>query len=193
MEGLQFIAGVFYKDEIARIAPNSKLELFTGMSSYGPRCGAQPSQIVDLIRKDRYTRQAVIVLANPGESPTERPCTTSLPVFQVSTSLHLMVTVTMRSSDAVWGLPYDLIQFNFMGHVISTCTGYPLGEIIINTGNAHVYESTALKIPRFSMYEFTIPTGPTEIVEWKEWALKLIPTIDYTKAVEIFNIRKVSK
>lgn len=189
MEGLQFMAGVFDIEQIKRVAPNAKLELFTGQSSYGPRCGTQVEEIVELLRKDKYTRQAVLLLSDPKEPFAERPCTTSLQ-FQVNRFHSLTVTIDMRSSDAVWGLPYDIVQFNFMAHMVSACVGLPLRSLVINLANAHVYKSTALERPTFTQYSFSLPAILNQVDEWKEWALNLIPIIDASSAKDLFHIQE---
>jgi len=189
MEGLQFIAGVFDKEQIQRVAPHAKLELFTGQSAYGPRCGHQVEEIVELLRNDKDTRQAVLLLSHPEEPLDQRPCTTSLQ-FQVNKFDTLTVTVNMRSSDAVWGLPYDIVQFNFMAHMVAMCSGYILRSIHLNLANAHVYKSTQLGAPTFTRQLFTLPESLTEISQWKGWALIRIALMDYEMAKKEFVIRE---
>lgn len=188
MEGLQFIGGVFDKKNIARVAPNAQLDLFTGQSAYGPRCGRQVSDIIELLRKDKYTRQAVLLLADPKEPLHMRPCTTSLQ-FQINQFDTLVVTANMRSSDAIWGLPYDIIQFNFMAHMVAMCSGYLFRSIHINMANAHVYKSTRLDAPTFTRQFFTLPESITDLDEWREWARERIPWITYEDAKRDFIIR----
>jgi hypothetical protein len=189
MEGLQFIAGVFDQSAIARVAPHAKLELFTPQSSYGPRCGTQLQEVVDTISEDPDTRRAVIVLANQSEPLSERPCTTGLQ-FQVKDG-GLHVTVTMRSSDAIWGMPYDVLQFGMISHVVAVCTGYAFRSMVINVGNAHIYTNTAVNNPEFTEHTFGLPPlSPNTVAAWQTWAVGLIDGITWEFAQMVFNIKK---
>jgi hypothetical protein len=142
IEGLQFVAGMFDAGQIERVAPRAELSLFTGQSAYGPRVGQQLRLVVDELMKDMDSRRAVIIISRPDEPLEDRPCTVSMQ-FQTTRPGDLLTTVTMRSSDAVWGLPYDLIQFAFMSFAVSSCLGITNGMMMINIGNAHVYNKTA--------------------------------------------------
>lgn len=165
MEGLQFIAGVFDHDQIARIAPNAKLELFTNQAAYGPRVGNQMYNIITKLRRDPQTRQAVMILGDRDERLEDRPCTTSLQFRADKFGKVLDTIVTMRSSDAVWGLPYDLIQFGMMSQVIAACAFMCTGSLIINIGDAHIYESTKHLAKDFELWRFDAPlTGARGVI-----------------------------
>lgn len=157
MEGLQFVAGIFKHDQIARIAPRAKLDLFTDQAAYGPRVGKQIFDVIEELRNDDYSRRAVIILARPDEALENRPCTTSLQFRANKFGNVLDTIVSMRSSDAVWGLPYDLIQFGLISQVIAACVGMFPGTTIINIGDAHIYESTLHLAKDFELWKFEAP------------------------------------
>lgn len=185
MEGLQFVAGEFNHGDIARVAPHAQLDLFTGQSAYGPRVGDQIFNVIHELRNDVHSRRAVIVLAKPEESLEDRPCTTSLQ-FRADKFGQIMSTiVTMRSSDAVWGLPYDLIQFGLMSQVIAACVGMATDNLIINIGDAHIYENTAHLAKNFELWKFRAPLTDTSDV----YSTDIITHIVYSK----FLIGKLSK
>lgn len=170
IEGLQFIAGMFDHAAITAAAPRARLDLFTHQSAYGPRVGGQLDWVIGQLREDPASRRAVVMIADPREPLADRPCTTSLQ-FQLTGSGAVDCTATMRSSDTVWGLPYDLIQFGMVTHVVASCLGQPTGRVVTHLANAHIYEATAtadewtsdwVHLPRFD----DLPT-------WRQWARQL--------------------
>lgn len=187
MEGLQMIAGVFDLEAIKRVAPNAKHELFTPMSAYGPRIVNQLPKVLDLLCIDPATRQAVLLIAHPDDPLAERPCTLALQLHcQISSDQTYTVSSTafMRSSDGIWGLPYDIIQFGLLTHVAASIVGehyntkrWTTGESAVLIGNAHIYEMNdparisrpyfrtegPLKMPEFS-----------KLKDWQKWAAGLI-------------------
>lgn len=189
MEGLQFIAGTFNQSEIARIAPNAKLDLFGPTSSYGLRVGDQVFWIIDELLSDPYSRRAVLVLPDPNERLEERPCTISMQ-FVIRRGNFMDTIVSMRSSDAVYGLPYDFIQFSMMSIVIAQCANKIAGETIINIGNAHIYESTRHLAKDFAEWGFSIPAFQ-ELVDYEKWALSTMPILTADNVEEIFNFHPV--
>ncbi len=189
MEGLMFLAGTFDHKNIERVAPRAHLELFTRQSAYGPRVGTQLERVINALNADRETRQAVIVLADPNEELSERPCVTNLQ-FLLDDLVCLTMTVTMRSSDAVWGLPYDLIQCGIVHQAVCYCTGLCPGRVTFNIGNAHVYEETRVPGP-FSTWQFNLPKLYDTVQEWKLWAAKLADVATREGLYEIFDFREV--
>ena len=171
IEGLQLVAGTFDHDAITAAAPRARLDLFTHQSAYGPRVGDQLLWVIEQLREDPASRRAVVMIADPREPLAERPCTTSLQ-FQVAVGTGAIdCTATMRSSDTVWGLPYDLIQFGMATHVVASCLGRPVGRVITHLANAHIYEATATD-DQWSSDWVNLP-GFDDFVTWRQWAQQL--------------------
>lgn len=147
VEGLQLIAGVFDRNSLEAAAPNARLELFSAQSAYGPRVATQIPRIITALIEDNHTRQAVIVIDKGDEPPASRPCTTSIQFQADESEYYLNASVSMRSSDAVWGLPYDLIQFNMLLTAVAVCTRFVPGTVTMHLGNAHIYDNTAVQTP----------------------------------------------
>lgn len=143
MEGLQFIAGVFDKKSIECVAPKANLDLFTLQAAYGPRVSKSLASLIVQLLSDSDSRRAIMMIASPLDTPETLPCTISFQAHMPN-SMLLNATVYMRSSDIVWGLPYDLIQFQMMQEAIAMCVGAEPGELTIFIGNSHVYESTGM-------------------------------------------------
>lgn len=191
MEGLQFVAGTFDLSQIERIAPRAQLDLFGPMSSYGPRVVTQVERVIWELQKDSYTRRAVLTLVDRDEPYEDRPCTTSLQ-FMVREQV-LETLVTMRSSDAVWGLPYDLIQFSLMSEMVARCTGYPASGLIVHIGDAHLYENTMHLATGFTPWTFLVPeNGCTTYCKWREWALEQIPLLSMSEIKQNWSFKQAS-
>lgn len=189
VELLQFISSSFDVDEIKAVAPNARLDLFTGQSAYGPRTIGQFDRVINELRHDCSSRRAVVMIAHPTDTSETLPCTLSMQ-FQVEDDI-LVTTVNMRSSDLVWGLPTDMIQFGGIAQMIGRCVGYSSSICILNAGNSHVYESTKLKDGdsyKLKGY-FRLPDlhNYSEFVDWSLEALKSIKN-GKSKVSDIFPI-----
>lgn len=188
MEGLQLIAGVFDKDAIVRIAPHAKHELFTEQMAYGPRVVKQLPQAVSELIKDPASRRAVLVIASADDTLEDRPCTLSIQFHAQPSATHtntwyISTTAFMRSSDAIWGLPYDVTQFGMLAWVVGSVFAVQrscsvlMGESSIMIGNAHIYTDTDPARngrPWFkTVGPLTMP-GYKSLPLWRDWAARSI-------------------
>lgn len=180
-EGLMFLAQIESKDIISRVAPNANLDLFGPVSFYGPRVGNQFEQVIDELWSDPHSRRAVVTLVDREEPIALRPCTTSLQFVKHPTRSMLSSIITMRSSDAIWGLPYDIIQFSIITTAIARCVGCVASHMALNLGNAHVYEKVWDTIPLkdYTPWEYVIPCTANTLVDWQNWALCELEVLDY--------------
>lgn len=176
IEMFQFIAGYFDHNEIKALAPHARLELFTQQSAYGPRTSGKFEKIISELSMDRFSRRAVVLIANNNDTPETLPCTTSMQ-FQVRND-SLLTTVTMRSSDAVWGLGYDAIQFGGIAMCIASCLKIKPGIVQVNMANSHVYNETRVKVLTYE-YRFWYDNPfnvPNDFHDWDDartWALEM--------------------
>lgn len=194
-EGLQFLAGMADVSEIARVAPHARLDLFTPMSMYGSRERGQIVNVVKELSDDLGSRRAVVVLADKDDEPDNRPCTMIIHFF-VNAASQLYTSVYMRSSDAVWGLPYDLIQFSIVSGAVGIALGLPLANIAIYIGNAHIYD-THINVGPFEEWVFNFPLefvysgSPVDrIMYMREMARKEVPLLTFSRIIEKWNFRK---
>ena len=164
MEMLQFIGGTFSQDAIRAVARNARIELFGAQSAHGPRVVDQIPAILRALANDPDTRRAVLVLPCGFEAGTgDAPCTSTFQVQQYDGILH--ATVTMRSSDAILGLPYDVVQFGGMLQALALATDLTAGTVHLFMANAHVYDDTARLGPTGGVSQYrllpVLPGGPT--------------------------------
>lgn len=109
--------------------------------AYGPRIRYQLPRVVDLLKRDPDTRQAVLTIWNGQEHATpskDVPCTQAIQ-FRIRDD-RLSVRATMRSSDVVLGAPYDWFMFSRLGMSVAAVLGVELGSFVLSTGSMHLYE-----------------------------------------------------
>lgn len=123
-----------YSSRIAEFSDNG--DTFAG--AYGPRIGFQIPWIMSQLQADPDTRQAVAVVWTPNPaSSRDIPCTLTWQLLRRGPLLHAIVT--MRSSDAWLGLPYDFFNFSMLTAELAGGLGLDLGSVTFNLGSSHLY------------------------------------------------------
>lgn len=155
MELTQLLAGVYYPELIAEVAPNANHGLFTPQMAYGPRIADQMPRLVEVLRQEPGTRQAVLFVGKPEDGPTSNlPCTLTIQFLRRHGVLRCVVT--MRSWDVIKGLPYDLTMFGGLHLVMAGILGDVAGELAVNAGSMHVYLEDAEKRPTNQFLRFDL-------------------------------------
>ena len=154
-ESIWYMSGNDSTDWISRYAPfwkNISDDGQTANSAYGARIFKFHPRIADgeivqwryvkeELARDPDSRRAVIHIRTPDDSlyaVKDVPCTLSLQFFIRDSKLHLHVT--MRSSDIILGLPYDVPAFTLMQEVLANELGIDLGEYVHTSNSLHCYE-----------------------------------------------------
>ncbi len=113
--------------------------------AYGPRLfgtgeGAQVANTINLLRKKRSSRQAVIQLFDARDqlSGYQPPCTCTLQFFIRSDCLELVVH--MRSNDAYLGFPHDVFCFTMLQELIASELNVGLSNYSHFVGSLHLYD-----------------------------------------------------
>jgi thymidylate synthase len=141
-------------EEIAFYAPRWR-KLANGKaaisgSSYGAkifsRRHGQQSQwerVLAVLREDRATRRAVLYFADPDadslDPKADVACALSLQLLIRGRQLDAICT--MRSNDAVLGLPYDVFLFTMLQEMAASALGCELGTYYHQVGSLHLYTS----------------------------------------------------
>ena len=124
---------------------------YTFFGAYGPKVIDQIPYILDTLRHDMNSRQAVISIWREQPRKTKDvPCTTTLQflIRPCNTDDHqgdyLDCVATMRSSDAWLGWPYDVFNFSMISRYIGLFLQmqYPhlrLGTLYLTAGSQHLY------------------------------------------------------
>ena len=111
------------------------------LGAYGPRIRHQLPRVVDLLRRDPDTRQAILTIWNGQEHGAESrdvPCTTTLQFLLRDDRLH--VRATMRSNDVVLGIPYDWWMFSRLGLSVASALNVEPGSYTHTVGSMHLYD-----------------------------------------------------
>lgn len=151
--GYHFLAGeaawILSGDNlVSTIAPYSKTianfsdDGVTFFGAYGPKVVDQLDYVVELLQRDRDTRQAVINIWRenpPFPTPRDVPCTLSCQFLVRDDRLN--VFVTMRSSDIWLGVPYDLFNFTMLAAyvILESKLDARLGHLYNTAGSRHLY------------------------------------------------------
>lgn len=136
---------LFGLEDVATIARfNSKLldlsdDGVTLAGAYGPRILRQATYVVNTLKRDRSSRQAVLTIweRNPARKK-DIPCTLSAQFLIRDDSLHGVFN--MRSSDAWIGLPYDAFVFSQMVNYFAFVLEVEPGSLTMNLASSHLYE-----------------------------------------------------
>lgn len=101
---------------------------------------SQYDSIVKELKNDPSSRRAVMHIkseAVPLTSP-DVPCTIALQFFIRGMKLNCIAT--MRSTDIILGLPYDVIAFTSIQKMLAADLVYSPGEYMHQSGSLHIYE-----------------------------------------------------
>lgn len=110
--------------------------------AYGPRIACQTDYVVNVIKKDRQTRQASISIWTPNPVPSKDiPCTLALNFMIRDERLHCHVF--MRSSDVWLGVPYDLFSFSQLALIIAARVKAKPGYLWLTAASSHLYDVNA--------------------------------------------------
>lgn len=117
------------------------------------------------LNNDRDSRRAVIHIRSPQDSILAKkdvPCTLTLQFFIRDEALHQVVS--MRSSDVVLGISYDVPVFTLFQEMLALELGVKLGTYIHTSNSLHIYErhfDMANKIEsRMQEIDIRAPGGP---------------------------------
>ncbi|WP_372636360.1 thymidylate synthase [Alcanivorax jadensis] len=116
-------------------------------SSYGKRIfgikdgRSQWSSLVETLKTDPFSRRAMVFLGKPAGHEdafsTDISCTTSFQFFIRNNSLEMIVS--MRSNDAIYGVPYDVFFFTFLQEMMAKTLNLELGNYHHNAASMHIY------------------------------------------------------
>lgn len=103
---------------------------------------------------------------------------------------RLNVLVTSRSTDVPLGLPYNIVQYAVLCHLIAQVTGYQPGQMTFITNDAHIYENQVEGIKtQIERYDQAVMAGtlPRPPKLWVNSKVKKFADFDNSK--ELKDIR----
>jgi thymidylate synthase len=201
-EALWILAG---DDRVETIAPyNRRMAEFSDdgirfFGAYGPRIAKQLPYVVAALRRDRWTRQAVLTIWRESPPPSKDvPCTVALS-FDVrggAVNCH----VFMRSSDAWLGVPYDFFTFSMVALRVASLFNdgldandhVGLGTLYFTAASSHLYETNLSGarncVEHGAGFGERIPPGFTS-VPWSRVVACLEADRDQTGGLQPWSIR----
>lgn len=150
--------------DVQTIAPfNKNIAAFSDddvnfFGAYGPWVAAQLPYVIENLRKDPDSRQAVLTIWQQSPPATrDVPCTIALQFLRRGGKLHAVAT--MRSNDAWLGLPYDLFTFTRIQAYVAAALNIPVGTYTHQAASLHLYEAN------FAQAEQVL-AGPPFVLPW---------------------------
>ncbi len=101
----------------------------------------QVKNLVDGLKNDPTGRRHILTAWNVAEMDQMAlpPCHV-MSQFYVSKSGKLSCHMYQRSVDVFLGLPFNIASYALLTHMLAQVCGYTVGELIISTGDTHIYK-----------------------------------------------------
>jgi thymidylate synthase len=145
VEACQLVSGTSFPDLVIAVGPqfaNYAEDNGVFHGAYGPRTNGQYDVVIDRLKSDPDSRQAVVTIWNPQYDlqPQKRdyPCTV-LHQFRIRDN-KLNMSVYMRSNDVWLGAAYDFFQFTRVQIAMASVLGIEPGKYAHHVGSLHIYE-----------------------------------------------------
>ena len=120
----------------------------------------QLKNLLEGLQKDPNGRRHIINAWNAGELDQMAlpPCHV-MSQFYVNKNKELSCHMYQRSVDVFLGLPFNIASYALLTHLIAKHCGYNVGELIISTGDTHIYEDHVEQVKeQLTREEFPAPT-----------------------------------
>lgn len=190
LEGLQLVAGTTYDDLMIKIAPNTEQfaednGMFHG--GYGRRIGHQMAVIVERLKADPDTRQAVVTLWDPKldteGGKRDHPCT-CLFNWRIRRG-ELLMSTFMRSQDVHWGWPYDVVMFATLQLTMAHYLGVRPGPYTHHAASFHIYERDISSLRSLQPWDGTdVVLGHVDAAGYATWEAVQYRTQELVNAAE---------
>lgn len=140
----------------------------------------QVKNLVEGLKNDPYSRRHILSAWNVGELDQMAlpPCHV-MSQFYVNKNKELSCHMYQRSVDVFLGLPFNIASYALLTHMIAQVCDLKVGELIISTGDTHIYKDHIEQVKiQLSREEYPLPTlwlNPkvTDINDFKMEDIKL--------------------
>lgn len=138
-----------------------------GPRLFGPWKGDQVDRVIETLRRNTYSRQALIQIFDAHDLDIQTkdvPCTCTIQFMMRRKRLEALTH--MRSNDAFLGLPHDVFSFTMLQEYVASALEVPLGPYTHFVGSLHLYEQNRASATQYisegwQSTHLTMPPMPT--------------------------------
>jgi thymidylate synthase len=138
----------------------------------------QLEHVIQTLKHDPDSRQASIVISHPYSdnfrfTTNDKACNVYAHAMIRGGKLDWMQVI--RSNDAVWGIPYNVVQWSHVQEWVAAALGVPMGHMFIVQDSFHVYERhyrECEEVKLFDLYEY-LEQPPIPMIASEEISHKL--------------------
>lgn len=139
--------------------------------------------LIDGLKEDPNSRRHILTAWNPGELDQMAlpPCHV-MSQFYVNKDKELSCHMYQRSQDVFLGAPFNYASYALLTHMIAQVCGYGVGELVVSTGDTHVYKNHIEQVKeQLTRQEFPLPKLwlNLEIKDIDKFTMDDIKLIDY--------------
>jgi thymidylate synthase len=124
----------------------------------------QVAAVLDQLRNDPFSRRIYMSAWNPAalKDMALPPCHVSAQFYvgedQATGQHHLSCHMYQRSVDTFLGLPFNIMSYATLTHILATLTDMHPKELIISTGDTHIYNDHIEQIKtQIERYPYSAP------------------------------------
>lgn len=157
------VYGVQWRDWISRVPSNPPdIDDDYGKLWFDPvfKRIDQVKNLVESLQKDPNGRRHILSAWNVGELELMAlpPCHV-MSQYYVNKNKELSCHMYQRSVDVFLGLPFNIASYALLTHMLAHNCGYNVGELIISTGDTHIYQNHIDQVKeQLTREEYPLPT-----------------------------------
>lgn len=143
----------------------------------------QLENLINSLKNDPHGRRHILTAWNPGEldEMVLPPCHV-MSQFYINKNKELSCHMYQRSQDVFLGAPFNYASYALLTHMIAHVCGYGIGELIVSTGDTHIYKNHIEQVKeQLSRKEYPLPKLwlNSEIKDIDKFTMDDIKLIDY--------------
>lgn len=140
--------------EVGKLYPHQWRNFGGGYCIHGDDdCGVdQIKNLIERLVSDSQRRDLIVMAWNPYDIENDltalKACHTGFQCY-VNNSNELSLKVGIRSSDALLGLPFNIVSYALLTHLLAGWADLKVGKLTIDIGDAHIYANHIDEVREF--------------------------------------------